>query len=111
MVVAGILRNGKREEVVALSIVEDPTVGQRIVASSLGTLGYEVAYCFLFCISLSSIHRAIWISRFHLYKENKDTQEALGVIGKMLGVQVWPSLNFVSTALCCLLIVSYLIVH
>ncbi|KAJ0982472.1 hypothetical protein J5N97_010727 [Dioscorea zingiberensis] len=24
---------------------------------------------------------------FHLYKENKDTQEALGVIGKMLGVQ------------------------
>ncbi|XP_050113644.1 multisubstrate pseudouridine synthase 7-like isoform X2 [Malus sylvestris] len=25
--------------------------------------------------------------RFHLYKENKDTQEALGVIGKMLGVQ------------------------
>ena len=26
--------------------------------------------------------------RFHLYKENKDTQEALGVIGKMLGIQV-----------------------
>ncbi|KAF8679193.1 hypothetical protein HU200_045961 [Digitaria exilis] len=26
--------------------------------------------------------------RFHLYKENRDTQEALGVIGKMLGVQV-----------------------
>ncbi|KAM0951860.1 putative tRNA pseudouridine(13) synthase [Dioscorea sansibarensis] len=25
--------------------------------------------------------------RFHLFKENKDTQEALGVIGKMLGVQ------------------------
>ncbi|XP_028770719.1 multisubstrate pseudouridine synthase 7 [Neltuma alba] len=25
--------------------------------------------------------------RFHLYKENKDTQEALGVIGKMLGTQ------------------------
>ncbi|RCV14140.1 hypothetical protein SETIT_2G402100v2 [Setaria italica] len=25
--------------------------------------------------------------RFHLYKENRDTQEALGVIGKMLGVQ------------------------
>ncbi|XP_066364847.1 uncharacterized protein [Miscanthus floridulus] len=25
--------------------------------------------------------------RFHLYKENKDTQEALGVIGKMLGLQ------------------------
>ncbi|XP_026660556.2 pseudouridylate synthase 7 homolog isoform X2 [Phoenix dactylifera] len=25
--------------------------------------------------------------RFHLYKENKDTQEALGVIGKMLGFQ------------------------
>ncbi|CAK7340929.1 unnamed protein product [Dovyalis caffra] len=25
--------------------------------------------------------------RFHLYKENKDTQEALGIIGKMLGVQ------------------------
>ncbi|XP_058213405.1 multisubstrate pseudouridine synthase 7 [Rhododendron vialii] len=25
--------------------------------------------------------------RFHLYKENKDTQEALGLIGKMLGVQ------------------------
>nr|POE81984.1 pseudouridylate synthase 7 like [Quercus suber] len=25
--------------------------------------------------------------RFHLYKENKDTQEALGVIGKMLGIQ------------------------
>lgn len=24
--------------------------------------------------------------RFHLYKENKDTQEALGVLGKMLGV-------------------------
>nr|CAD1828049.1 unnamed protein product [Ananas comosus var. bracteatus] len=26
--------------------------------------------------------------RFHLYKENKDTQEALGVIGKMLGIQL-----------------------
>lgn len=26
--------------------------------------------------------------RFHLYKENKDTQEALGIIGKMLGIQV-----------------------
>ncbi|GKA54093.1 multisubstrate pseudouridine synthase 7 [Tanacetum coccineum] len=26
--------------------------------------------------------------RFHLCKENKDTQEALGLIGKMLGVQV-----------------------
>nr|GMD01314.1 multisubstrate pseudouridine synthase 7 isoform X2 [Ipomoea batatas] len=26
--------------------------------------------------------------RFHLYKENKDTQEALGLIAKMLGVQV-----------------------
>ena len=26
--------------------------------------------------------------RFHLYKENKDTQEALRVIGKMLGLQV-----------------------
>ncbi|KAG8068084.1 hypothetical protein GUJ93_ZPchr0005g16303 [Zizania palustris] len=25
--------------------------------------------------------------RFHLYKENKDTQDALGVIGKMLGLQ------------------------
>ncbi|KAG0448010.1 hypothetical protein HPP92_028042, partial [Vanilla planifolia] len=25
--------------------------------------------------------------RFHLYKENKDTHEALGVIGKMLGIQ------------------------
>ncbi|XP_074328781.1 multisubstrate pseudouridine synthase 7-like [Apium graveolens] len=25
--------------------------------------------------------------KFHLYKENKDTQEALGVIGKMLGIQ------------------------
>ncbi|XP_050225541.1 multisubstrate pseudouridine synthase 7 [Mercurialis annua] len=25
--------------------------------------------------------------RFHLYKENKDTQEALGIIGKMLGLQ------------------------
>ncbi|PSS26725.1 Multisubstrate pseudouridine synthase [Actinidia chinensis var. chinensis] len=25
--------------------------------------------------------------RFHLYKENKDTQEALGLIGKMLGIQ------------------------
>ncbi|XP_051146896.1 multisubstrate pseudouridine synthase 7 isoform X1 [Andrographis paniculata] len=25
--------------------------------------------------------------RFHLYKENKDTQEALGILGKMLGIQ------------------------
>ncbi|XP_021282430.1 multisubstrate pseudouridine synthase 7 isoform X2 [Herrania umbratica] len=25
--------------------------------------------------------------RFHLYKENKDTQEALGLIGKLLGIQ------------------------
>ncbi|KAK9138802.1 hypothetical protein Sjap_009396 [Stephania japonica] len=25
--------------------------------------------------------------KFHLYKENKDTQEALGLIGKMLGIQ------------------------
>lgn len=28
------------------------------------------------------------IFRFHLFKENKDTQEALGLIGKMLGIQV-----------------------
>lgn len=28
------------------------------------------------------------LCRFNLYKENKDTQEALGVIGKMLGIQV-----------------------
>jgi tRNA pseudouridine13 synthase len=27
------------------------------------------------------------LTRFHLCKENKDTQEALGVIGKMLGLQ------------------------
>ncbi|KAA3472845.1 pseudouridylate synthase 7-like protein isoform X1 [Gossypium australe] len=27
------------------------------------------------------------IFRFHLFKENKDTQEALGLIGKMLGIQ------------------------
>lgn len=37
--------------------------------------------------------------RFHLFKENKDTQEALNVIAKMLGVQVgdmqFPRLNFV----------------
>ncbi|THF95877.1 hypothetical protein TEA_024385 [Camellia sinensis var. sinensis] len=26
--------------------------------------------------------------KFHLYKENKDTQEALGLIGKMLGIQI-----------------------
>lgn len=35
--------------------------------------------------------------RFHLFKENKDTQEALNVIAKMLGVQVgdmqFPRLN------------------
>ncbi|PIN26595.1 tRNA pseudouridine(13) synthase [Handroanthus impetiginosus] len=29
------------------------------------------------------------ILRFHLYKENKDTQEALGILGKMLGIQVF----------------------
>ncbi|KAK6136520.1 hypothetical protein DH2020_029756 [Rehmannia glutinosa] len=28
------------------------------------------------------------IPMFHLYKENKDTQEALGLLGKMLGIQV-----------------------
>lgn len=28
------------------------------------------------------------IFRFHLYKENKDSQEALGLIGKMLGIKV-----------------------
>lgn len=28
------------------------------------------------------------LSRFHLYKENKDTHEAIGLIGKMLGIQV-----------------------
>jgi multisubunit Na+/H+ antiporter MnhG subunit len=27
--------------------------------------------------------------RFYLCKENKDTQDALGVIGKMLGLQVY----------------------
>jgi hypothetical protein len=27
--------------------------------------------------------------RFNLCKENKDTQDALGVIGKMLGLQVY----------------------
>jgi hypothetical protein len=35
------------------------------------------------------------ITRFHLYKENKDTQEALGVIGKMLGVQVVSMFYFI----------------
>lgn len=35
------------------------------------------------------------IVRFHLYKENKDTQEALGVIGKMLGIQVLPIVNYI----------------
>ena len=30
----------------------------------------------------------ICLCSFNLYKENKDTQEALGVIGKMLGIQV-----------------------
>lgn len=34
----------------------------------------------------------VYVYRFHLYKENKDTQEALGLIGKMLGVQVFPHL-------------------
>lgn len=31
----------------------------------------------------------MFMYRFHLYKENKDTQEALGIIAKMLGIQVW----------------------
>ncbi|CAK9158614.1 unnamed protein product [Ilex paraguariensis] len=34
--------------------------------------------------------------RFHLYKENKDTQEALGLIGKMLGIQM-KSFGFAGT--------------
>ncbi|OEL31331.1 Pseudouridylate synthase 7-like protein [Dichanthelium oligosanthes] len=34
--------------------------------------------------------------RFHLYKENRDTQEALGVIGKMLGLQT-KSFGFAGT--------------
>ncbi|GMI68403.1 hypothetical protein HRI_000509600 [Hibiscus trionum] len=33
--------------------------------------------------------------RFHLFKENKDTQEALGLIGKMLGIQT-SSFGFVA---------------
>jgi hypothetical protein len=43
---------------------------------------------FIIRIMYLLISNSINISRFHLYKENKDTQEALGVIGKMLGVQV-----------------------
>ena len=34
--------------------------------------------------------------RFNLCKENKDTQDALGVIGKMLGLQVISWLLFIS---------------
>lgn len=30
----------------------------------------------------------VLLFRFHLFKENKDTHEALGLIGKMLGIQV-----------------------
>ncbi|PWZ15949.1 Pseudouridylate synthase 7 [Zea mays] len=36
------------------------------------------------CIRLVTISN---VTRFHLYKENKDTHEALGVIGKLAGVQ------------------------
>lgn len=35
------------------------------------------------------------ISRFHIYKENKDTHEALGVIGSMLGIQVCMVLRWI----------------
>jgi hypothetical protein len=51
---------------------------------------------FLICGSLVFMHKDALdctlhcnlCIRFHLYKENKDTQEALRVIGKMLGLQV-----------------------
>lgn len=35
------------------------------------------------------------VTRFHLYKENKDTHEALGVIGKLAGVQVVSMFYFI----------------
>lgn len=38
------------------------------------------------------------ISRFHIYKENKDTHEALGVIGNMLGIQVRMVLRWIHSA-------------
>ena len=38
------------------------------------------------------------ISRFHIYKENKDTHEALGVIGNMLGIQVCMGLCWIHSA-------------
>lgn len=50
---------------------------------------------FLPCLSkkkgknrLSELYHRCKNFRFHLYKENKDTQEALGLIAKMLGTQV-----------------------
>ncbi|THG11978.1 hypothetical protein TEA_014394 [Camellia sinensis var. sinensis] len=38
-------------------------------------------------IGLTILTSFLVIFRFRLYKENKDTQEALGLIGKMLGIQ------------------------
>lgn len=44
----------------------------------------------MFDVSFSIIQKGLKLDffRFHLYKENKDTQEAIGLIGKMLGIQV-----------------------
>ncbi|GAB4835987.1 hypothetical protein Ancab_000906 [Ancistrocladus abbreviatus] len=53
------------------------------------TKNQEEADVGIFCyMSQLPGFRGILKQRFHLYKENKDTQEALRLIGKMLGVQV-----------------------
>lgn len=51
---------------------------------------YELFNSWVFELHVKNIQKGITqiLSRFHLYKENKDTHEAIGLIGKMLGIQV-----------------------
>jgi len=62
---------------------------------ALWTPSYDVSYFswiheFLLVSKLGPLNAILFFMwRFHLYKENKDTQEALRLIGKMLGVQVF----------------------
>ncbi|KAL5211507.1 hypothetical protein ABZP36_022354 [Zizania latifolia] len=53
-----------------------------------GNLGWRDDMPFYSRRSTTWPHHLGKFLRFHLYKENKDTQEALGKIGNMLGLQV-----------------------